>query len=120
MRWHRICWTSQTTVVHIPCRPRVVAVRWEGGLEVVPPTPRLRPGQTSDGIRVLDFTWHDGAWDLLVEGRRGHSYDLLLTGIAPSGAAGATLVPRADSHTGLRIAFGDGEGRETRRIRVTP
>jgi hypothetical protein len=99
-------------------RPQTVALSWEGGLEIVPPTPRLMPGQASDGIRMLDFSWRAGGWDLLVEGRRGQAYDLLLTGPAPSRARGATLVPRADFHTGLRIEFAAGEGRETRRIRL--
>jgi hypothetical protein len=101
-------------------RPQTVGLSWEGGLEVVPPTPRLTPGQSSDGIRVLDFSWREGGWDLLVEGRRGEAYDLLLTGPAPQRAQGATLVPRADFHTGLRIEFPPGEGRGTRRLRLEP
>ena len=100
--------------------PHTVALSWEGGLDVVPPTPRLTPGQTSDGIRILDFGWRDGGWDLLVEGVRGQGYDLLLSGPAPSRATGATLVPRADFFTGLRVEFAAGGGRETRRIRLTP
>jgi hypothetical protein len=91
-------------------QPRTVTLAWEGGLEIGPPAPRLTPGQTSDGIRVLDFAWRDGGWDLLVEGLRGRSYDLLLTGVAPTRAEGATLVPRADFHTGLQIEFAGGVG----------
>jgi hypothetical protein len=101
-------------------QPRTIAVTWEGGLEVVPPTPRLTPGQTSDGIRILDFGWREGGWDLLVEGRRGRGYDLLLAGRAPTRATGGTIVPRADFFTGLRLEFAAGAGRETRRIRLTP
>jgi hypothetical protein len=107
--------------VPLGARPRSVALTWEGGLEIVPPTPQLTPGQTSNGIRVLDFLWRDGGWDLLVEGLRGGSYDLLLTGIAPRRADGASLVPRADlGNTGLHVEFAAGDGRETRRIRITP
>jgi hypothetical protein len=93
-----------------------VALTWEGGLEIVPPAPPLVPGQTSDGIRILDFAWREGGWDLLVEGLRGRAYDLLLSGVVPRRAQGATLVPRADFHTGLRVEFPAGEGREARRI----
>ncbi len=101
-------------------RPQTVALTWEGGLDVVPPAPRLTPGQTSDGIRVLDLAWRDGGWDLLVEGVRGRSYDLLLSGVVPRRAEGATIVPRADFFTGLTIEFAAGTGRETRRIRLMP
>jgi glycogen debranching enzyme len=101
-------------------RPRAVALTWEGGLDPVPPTPTLAPGQTSDGIRILDFVWNDGGWDLLVEGRRGRRYDLLLAGRAPARATGGTIVPRADFLTGLTVEFAAGDGRETRRIRLTP
>jgi len=106
--------------VPLGTQPRWVAMTWEGGLDIVPPTPRLTPGQTSDGIRVLDFVWRDGGWDLLVEGLRGRAYDLLLSGPAPARAEGGTLVPRADFFTGLRVEFGAGSGRETRRIRLSP
>ncbi|MDH5197347.1 MAG: hypothetical protein OEY20_08850, partial [Gemmatimonadota bacterium] len=85
------------------------------------PTPPRTPGQTSDGGRMLDFVWRDGGWDLLVEGVRGRGYDLLLHGVTPGRAVGATLVPRADlGNTGLRVEFAAGDGRETRRIRLTP
>ena len=97
-----------------------MTLTWEGGLDIVPPTPRLTPGQTSDGIRILDFGWRDGGWDLLVEGLRGQGYDLLLSGSVPKRATGGTLVPRADFFTGLRVEFAAGDGRETRRIRLTP
>jgi len=106
--------------VPLGTRPTTVAVEWEGGLDIVPPTPRLTPGQTSDGIRVLDFAWRDGGWDLLVEGVRGRGYDLLLVGAAPSRATGGTLVPRADLFTGLRVEFAAGTGRETRTVRLMP
>jgi hypothetical protein len=106
--------------VALATRPTTVAVTWEGGLDIVPAAPRLTPGQTSDGIRILDFTWRDGGWDLLVEGVRGHTYDLLLSGPAPARVAGGTLVPRADFFTGLTVEFQAGEGRETRRVRITP
>jgi hypothetical protein len=102
-------------------QPRTVALTWEGGLEVVPPTPPLTPGQTSDGIRILDLAWRDSGWDLLVEGLRGRGYDLLLNGVIPGRADGGTLVPRADlGNTGLRVEFATGAGRETRLIRITP
>jgi hypothetical protein len=106
--------------IPLGARPQTVAFTWEGGLDIVPPAPRLTPGQTSDGIRVLDLAWRDGGWDLLVEGVRGRSYDLLLSGVVPRRADGATLVPRADFFTGLTIEFAAGTGRETRRIRLTP
>jgi len=109
-----------TLDVALGARPRVVAITWEGGLDVVPPTPRLAPGQTSDGLRILDFVWREGGWDLLVEGRRGRGYHLLLAGAQPAQARGATLVPRADFHTGLEIGFPAGDGRETRLIRLVP
>jgi hypothetical protein len=106
----------------IPLGPRqqIVVLTWEGGLDIVPPTPRLMPGQTSDGIRVLDLAWRDGGWDLLAEGVRGRTYELLLSGVVPRRADGATIVRRADFFTGLTVEFASGTGRETRRIRLTP
>jgi hypothetical protein len=98
--------------------PRVVVVRWEGGLDLVPPTTRLTPGQESRGIRVLDFGARDGGWDLVVEGERGRTYDLRLLGPAPRSATGATLEPRADFSTTLRVTFPEGTGRTTARVRI--
>jgi glycogen debranching enzyme len=99
---------------------RTVAVEWAGGLEVEQPTRPLTPGQTSDGLRILDLVWRGGGWDLTVDGVRGRTYHLLLRGTLPSRASGATLEPRADFATGLTVTFPAGAGRETRRIRLEP
>lgn len=98
----------------------VVFLVWEGGLAVIPPTIHLEPGQTSSGLRVLDFaTTDDGnGWNLVVEGEPGHTYVLDLVGETASVAAGpATLVVRDDSQF-LEILFPDHPGRATETVHL--
>lgn len=70
--------------VSVPLRlegaERRIDIRWSGGLEVVPPRIPLEPGQTSGGLRVVDFEREDGKWRLAVEGNGGRTYRVWLVG----------------------------------------
>jgi len=111
----------ETTVEHtVQLSQRVTEVRyrWTGGLAVEPPTNRLEPGQTSRGIRILDFRTPDDAragWMLTVEGERGQTYDVRLIGV-PVTAEGAQVTSTAGTATTLSVTIpGDG-GRAVHRI----
>jgi len=100
-------------------------VTWDGGLSVAAPLVGLVPGQTSDGIRVVDFAAQEGGWILELEGVSGRSYEIRLFGVTPivTEAAGATAVVRPgdgvadDPHT-LHVSFQAGSGRALARIRL--
>jgi hypothetical protein len=71
--------------------PRVVELRWAGGLEVEPPRVALEPGQADQGTRVLDFTAVDRGFRLAVEGLSGSTATLRLHGERPASADSGTL-----------------------------
>jgi hypothetical protein len=105
--------------VRLTRRPQKVDVSWTGGLEVEPPHVRLVPGQTSDGLRVLDFRATRDGWTLLIEGDAGTSYDVSFVGSAVR-AADATIVRPGGQHTMIRVAFPAGAGRLQRTISLSP
>jgi hypothetical protein len=84
--------------------PRVVELRWAGGLEVEPPRVALEPGQADQGTRVLEFTAVDGGFRLAVEGPSGSSATLRLHGECPARADSGTL-RRGPGVTELEMAF---------------
>jgi len=99
---------------------------WKGGLSVGAPTIHLVPGQSSTGVRVVDFTGGADGWLLELGGEAGRSYDLHLYGAVPrvgavTGAV-ATLTPATgtpkDPHV-LHVTFPQGVGRKDASIRLT-
>jgi glycogen debranching enzyme len=97
---------------------RQVTVTWEGGLDVGPEPVALSPGQSSTGVRILDFTARGDGWDLLVEGTRGRSYPIRLYGPLPGSVTGGTLEPRAGFYHVVNVTFPEGTGRATARVRL--
>ena len=101
--------------------PTEIVVTWHGGLAVAPPRIDLEPGQRSAGLRVLDLAADGDGWLLNLEGTAGREYEVGLFG-APVDfavvAGDATVSAGRDG--GLGVRFGDGEGRATVRIRLTP
>jgi len=57
-----------------------IEIEWTGGLSVALPGMELEPGQSSGGLRVVDFAREEGAWRLSVEGDGGRSYRVRLIG----------------------------------------
>jgi glycogen debranching enzyme len=49
-----------------------------GGIAVLPPTPILKSGQGSSGLRIVQESWDDGSYVLQVEGKAGGQYSLTL------------------------------------------
>jgi glycogen debranching enzyme len=81
---------------------------WSGGLAVEPPVQALEPGQTSHGLRILDFRFEDEGWLLTVEGSVGHSYEVRLHGqpVRPSGTTPGVVVGQSgESWTQLHVKF---------------
>ena len=112
--------------VHVPLTlegaDRQIDIRWSGGLEVVPPRISLEPGQTSGGMRVIDFDRADGVWRLAVEGESGRTYGVHLVGepvrisrVAFSGtgtdrtSAAARVVHEEGGSTEIELALPAGE-----------
>jgi hypothetical protein len=100
-------------------QPQILAVSWTGGLEVEPPRVTLTPGQTSSGLRVLDFAALRSGWTLVVEGMAGR-YEVALVGERLAQVEGAEVVRREGDVTTIAVAFPAGAGRQTRTVKLTP
>jgi len=109
-----------STTATLSGTPQSVAVRWNGGLAVVPPTRTLRPGQESTGLRVLDFNYTAAGWHILVDGDAGRAYGLDLVGTRPTVADGPATVVSNGSDYSLQITFPSGTGRDTQSILLRP
>ena len=101
-------------------RPQTLDVFWTGGLEVEPPHVDLVPGQTSHGLRVLDFRAAGGGWTLVVEGAAGRSYEVVLVGVPVGHADAASIVRHDGARTVLQVTFAAGAGRVRQTIRLAP
>jgi glycogen debranching enzyme len=106
------------TTLRLSGTPVRVELRWSGGLALEPPLMELRPGQSSEGLRALDFREAGAEWLLLVEGTAGHDYEVRLHGAAIANVRGATLLNRTGSVSTIRVTFPAGSGRVTREVRL--
>jgi hypothetical protein len=99
-----------------------VFVSWEGGLTVEHPAIDLVEGQTSQGIRVVDFVATDDGWELTVEGRAGRTSDLRLVGepVRADHEWARFRERRGGPLQVLDISFPEGEGRAVRVVRLRP
>lgn len=113
---------DQRVEVPVPVsdKPQSLEVTWTGGLEVVPPAPVLTPGQTSSGVRVLDFGASGAGWTLTAEGNAGRRYELALVGEPVGRVEGAEVVGRTTEGTTIAVTFPAGTGRRTRTITLAP
>lgn len=97
---------------------QTVRLHWIGGLTLVPPTVPLMPGQTSRGIRVLDFTTTEDGWRITLEGEAGGEYRLYLLGEPPRVVESTARVDSdGDTHT-LHLSFPPGRGRQAQNIHL--
>ncbi len=101
-------------------QPQTLQVTWTGGLEVEPPNVALMPGQTSSGIRVLDFGTREDGWGLVVEGTAARRYEIALVGEPLGRAQGAEVVRRQGEVTTIAATFPSGPGRQSLAIQLTP
>jgi glycogen debranching enzyme len=92
--------------------PDSVSVGWTGGLSVEHPAPTLDPGQGSDALKVLDFDYVSGSWDLLVEGTAGRTYDVRIYGESFTRVAGGNIIERQDGVTTIAVTVPVGNGRK--------
>ncbi len=93
----------------------LVEIEFRGGVEVVPPEERLRLGQPSQGLRILDFRREGRDFVLLLEGIAGRGYPLeLRTPERIRGLRGATLAERTGERATLRVEFPAGAGEYVR------
>ncbi len=83
--------------------PVQIRLTWQGGLVVEPPTVRLDPGQTSDGLRVVDARYVGETWSLVVEGASGERYELDLYGESVQVASGPATIAYGDHLNTLAI-----------------
>ncbi|HEX7119552.1 MAG TPA: GH116 family glycosyl hydrolase [Longimicrobiales bacterium] len=96
----------------------LVEIEFRGGVEVVPPPERLRLGQPSRGLRILDFRRDGRDYVLLLEGAAGRSYPLeLRTAARLRRLRGATLVGQDGRTAALAVDFPAGRGYIRKQVR---
>ena len=100
----RVSWRGDPVEVTLAGAPRILDLRWRGGLTVEPPLSALEPGQCDRGVRVLDFASDAAGWRLELEGPADTSAVVRLHGEAPSHAEGGTL-RTVGSLTEATVAF---------------
>ncbi|MFH1764674.1 MAG: GH116 family glycosyl hydrolase [Gemmatimonadota bacterium] len=102
--------------------PVRLSFRWEGGLEVYPGfDPRLSPGVSSRGPRILDFTRDGEDWVLTVEGEGGAGGTVFLQGVDVE-ADGGSIEPRQGEPgvSVLMVEFPNEGPRVVRTLRLRP
>ncbi len=79
-----------------------------GGIAIVPPVPRLRPNQESEGLRIIEERSEDGAYVVILEGRpeRRYTLDVIDPFKNVKEAAGAEIVNREGSRLTLALKMG--------------
>jgi len=100
-------------------RDRVVLeVRYEGGIDIVPPVASPNAGDQSSALKVIRAA-EDGknAVSIRVAGLGGRSYSLYLVSTVPKLTADGATVSKTDDGYRLTIDF-EGNGYVTREIRV--
>ncbi|KPK08562.1 MAG: hypothetical protein AMS20_01875 [Gemmatimonas sp. SG8_28] len=98
------------------------AATWSGGVAVVPPVTTLVPGQTSAGLRILEFARDgtlNGAWRLTVEGETDRTYTVRLRTPLVLHVEGARIAGRDSSFTTLGIAMPTGNGRVVHTVHLS-
>jgi hypothetical protein len=98
---------SPVVSVALAGSPRVVELRWTGGLDIEPPLADLEPGRADQATRVLDWTAVDGGFRLEVEGLSGTRTILRLHGERPTSADSGVLrsVPSRPGVSELEVTF---------------
>jgi hypothetical protein len=81
-----------------------VELEYSGGIEVVMPTERVDPGDTSEALHVLDLQRLERNYSLMVEGLPGVTYTLALrTGVRVRSVTGAELVDQTAERVLIRF-----------------
>jgi glycogen debranching enzyme len=100
--------------------PQEVVIVHSGGTDVELPIEPLRPGATSQGLRLLRVRPDDAALRLTVEGRAGRTYVLRVrTPKRVEPAAGVTVEP-LEGGASVRVTFDGEAGQYVRRELVLP
>jgi hypothetical protein len=86
-----------------------VDIEYSGGIEVLPPSERVQPGDRSTALKVLDFRRVGSEFTILVEGVPAGSYLLSLrTRTRVRGVSGADVIEHTRERMHLRVRFGAG------------
>ncbi len=115
LEYHEDEHVATLTVAHTPVS---LEVTWTGGLQVEPLTLVLEPGQRSAGARVIDFRFDGEEWQLVVEGERGTTAEVVLQGESVTEARGANVISSVSGVTRLGLAFPEGVGRVMQEVVV--
>ena len=95
-----------------------VSVTWTGGLAVEPPHIELKPGQQSEGLRIVDFVREGDAWSLTLDGLRGRRYTVHLFGQRVRTSDGGVEWDEELERNALDVGFPEGTGRTILVVRV--
>ena len=113
-----------TVRIRTGSQPVSVAFSWRGGLAPIAPRVDLEPGQVSDGLRIVGFSWDDadGAWRMDVAGPPGRAFDIALRGVeARADGPAADALDYRDHTTRLRVRLPDDTARDVQAsVRLVP
>lgn len=92
-----------------------VSFRHSGGVAVLPPTPTLKRGQESSGLRIIEERWDERGYILEVEGKVGSSYSLFVfdPDISIQSALGAEMGSRSGEKLELSVTIDQEVGRRS-------
>ena len=100
--------------------PQTVVVSHTPGTEVAVDPEPLRPGATSQGLRVLRVRPSEDALRLVLEGRPGRTYELRVRSARRvEGVPGAAVEPQGAGAL-VRVTFDGAEGEYVRRELTLP
>ena len=76
-------------------------------MAVIPPVPHLRLGEGSKGIRIINESWRQRSYTLIVEGSIGQEYllDVLDHSRAVTIVEGAMVLAHDGNHLILAVTF---------------
>lgn len=93
-----------------------VEYEYRGGVEVLAPREDVRVGDAPQSLRILDFRREGRDYVVLVEGRAGAAYDVVLrTDLALRGVQNASAVAGRDGFPRLRVEIPAGTAEYARR-----
>ena len=87
----------------------VVEIYWKGGITALPLINYPKPGDKSEGLRIINTNYSDGVYSITVEGLKSKQYDLKVWAADPDNykADSAEIIAVTDNIMTLSVSFPD-------------
>jgi glycogen debranching enzyme len=89
----------------------VLEITWEGGISALPAVSYPRPGNKSEGLRIINTSYLKGAYNIIVEGLAGKDYEMQVWAAEPEKykVQGAELISVSGNIISLKLNLPDQE-----------